>query len=240
MLFDKAKAARRLWLQHGTYFVLRRAVCRVLFPYWGYKLFGKKRSFQFDARSLSFLYHRYNTAWRTERTIEVPIVLDALERIHARSVLEIGNVLRHYVPNIDRLVVDKYEIAEGILNIDVVDYQPDRKFDAIVSISTIEHVGWDEEPREPKKSVEAINHLKSLLNPNGVLLLTLPVGHNSYLDDALVEARVEFHKVTYVERLTQSGRWEERSLDEIKHRTYNNPYPGAGAIAVCEFTQPRT
>jgi hypothetical protein len=57
------------------------------------------------------------------------------------------------------------------------------------------------------------------------------------VDDALAKELVEFDKVTYIERWTQSGRWKERSAEEVKHRMFNNPYPGAGTIAVCEFMQ---
>ena len=35
--------------------------------------------------------------------------------------LEVGNVLRHYRPQLDHLVVDKYEHAPGVLNRDVLD-----------------------------------------------------------------------------------------------------------------------
>ena len=35
------------------------------------------------------------------------------------------------------------------------------KYDLIVTISTLEHVGWDEEPRDPSKVLRAIENLKS-------------------------------------------------------------------------------
>ena len=49
-------------------------------------------------------------------------------------------------------IVDKYEKKKGIINQDIVDYKPDKKYDLIISISTLEHVGWDETPRENYKN----------------------------------------------------------------------------------------
>ena len=67
---------------------------------------------------------------------------------------EIGNVLAHYVET-DHLRVDKYEQAEGVQNLEVLDFDPG-PLDWIIAISTLEHVGWDEEPRDPGKAVRAL------------------------------------------------------------------------------------
>ena len=234
---EKIRSVRLLWAQYGAYFVCRRAACRLAFPYWGYKLLGGKRCFQYDGRSLSYFYHRYNTAWRNERTVEVSIALDALAENTARRVLEIGNVLRHYDADTDHVVVDKYEEAPGVLNVDVTEFRSDRSFDLIVSISTLEHVGWDENPRDPEKPLRAISHLKTLLAPQGRLLITVPMGYNAILEHALEDGRAGFDKITYLERTRQSGLWEERLLDRIERRSFNDPYPGAGPVAVCEYRQ---
>ena len=44
-----------------------------------------------------------------------------------------------------------------MINQDVVDFKTNEKYDLIVSISTLEHVGWDEEPRDDKKISKALN-----------------------------------------------------------------------------------
>ena len=64
--------------------------------------------------------------------------------------LEVGNVLGHYVP-VEHLVVDKYEQAPGVLNDDVADLDLGRQFDLVLAVSTLEHVGLDEETRDPDK-----------------------------------------------------------------------------------------
>jgi hypothetical protein len=90
-------------------------------------------------------------------------------------VLELGSVLSHYFP-IAHDVVDKYEVRPGAINQDIVGFVLQQKYDLIVSISSLEHVGWDEEPRPPKL-LEAINHLRSTCpSPGGSFIASLPVG----------------------------------------------------------------
>jgi len=89
-------------------------------------------------------------------------------------ILEVGNVLAHYYPH-QHDVLDKYEQAPGVMNGDVVDFRPGKLYDLIVSISTLEHVGWDEEPRDPLKFLRGVEHLTTLLAPGGRMLVTLPI-----------------------------------------------------------------
>lgn len=121
--------------------------------------------------------HPYNSTASNERAIELPIAFDFIAG-HT-NVLEVGNVLGHYQ---DRTwaCVDKYEQAPGVTNLDVLDISG--TYDRIVSVSTIEHVGWDEPTRDPAKAIRAITHLRSLLAPGGALLITIPTGWNSFLD----------------------------------------------------------
>jgi len=68
---------------------------------------------------------RYNTTWRNERAIEIPVVYDIVAQ-ETGDILEVGNVLSHYF-HINHDVVDKYEKAEGVTNEDIVDYSPNKK-----------------------------------------------------------------------------------------------------------------
>ncbi|MFK5282271.1 hypothetical protein ACI3PL_22195, partial [Lacticaseibacillus paracasei] len=54
-------------------------------------------------------------------------------------ILEVGNVLSNFMP-CNHIVVDKFEKASGVLNVDIVDYRSTHKFDFIISISTFEHI----------------------------------------------------------------------------------------------------
>jgi hypothetical protein len=67
-----------------------------------------------------------------------------VKRYKERNILEIGNVLSHYFP-VNHDIVDKYEKADGVINQDVVHFYSPKKYDLIVSVSTLEHVGWDED-----------------------------------------------------------------------------------------------
>ena len=60
----------------------------------------------------------------------------------------------------------------------MVPFHPDKQYDLIVSISTLEHVGWEGPHREPGKGLEAFRNLVSLLAPGGVIVLTIPVWLN--------------------------------------------------------------
>jgi len=94
-----------------------------------------------------------------ERAVEIPIIWHIVRENKGKRILEAGNVLSHYF-RVDHDIVDKYERAEDVINEDVVNFQPSKKYDLIVSISTLGHVGWDENPKEPSKILKAIEHLK--------------------------------------------------------------------------------
>ena len=70
-----------------------------------------------------------------------------------------------------------------MINEDIIDFDPGRRYALIVSVSTLEHVGWDEdEPRDPEKVLRAIERLRELLTPSGELLFTVPHGWQTDLD----------------------------------------------------------
>ena len=121
----------------------------------------------------------YNQTILNERSVELAVVFDWLPGKGAG--LEVGNVLAHYGVTGHR-VVDLYERAPGVENVDVFDV--DGRYDWIVAVSTVEHVRWDVE-RDAGGAQAAIKHLRSLLNPGGVMLVTVPLGWNAPLDAVL-------------------------------------------------------
>jgi SAM-dependent methyltransferase len=195
-----------------------------------YKTF-KQHTFKFQGKEYAYLYHAYNRTWDGERTVEVPIVWSALQANREKRVLEVGNVLSHYFPA-SHHIIDKYEVADGVVNIDVVDYRPDAPYDLIVSISTLEHVGWDERVKDPSKIRRAIENLRNHLAPEGEILLTIPFGYNPHLDELVKAGWLEFNKCAYMKRVSLDNKWVEASWEEVEGSTYDEPYPHANAILV--------
>jgi Methyltransferase domain len=199
--------------------------------FWYHRAFSQKK-ISFDGADLSYFYHPHNHTWLNERMIEVPLILYLWQRcrLENKCILEVGNVLSHYFP-IQHDVVDKYEIAPGVINEDITKFQPSRRYDLIISISTLEHVGWDELPQRPEKVLEAITHLKSLLNPKGEIYITLPIGENPYLDEYLREGRIQFDEQYNFIRI---GRMEWRQTDwqNIAFAQHNKPFRFGNAVIV--------
>lgn len=180
----------------------------------------KRRTLEFQGRSYPYFYNAYNPTHTNERVVEIPIAWDEVQRYAPEQTLEVGNVLAHYYP-IRHQVLDKYEQAPGVLNADVVDFQPNRLYNLIVSISTLEHVGWDETPREPDKFLRGVSHLSTLLAPGGVMLVTLPVGYNAAVDHFLAEKMIPFTSVGYLKRDEFGGRWREvAGWDDVMGTVY--------------------
>jgi len=142
---------------------------------------GRQPEFVFDGDAYRYFAHPYNATWTNERSVEIPIARRFLSR-RSGTGLEVGNVLAHY-GDVHHAVIDKYERSDAVLRVDVVDYRPPEALDYIVAVSTLEHVGWDETPRDRDKAVRALAHLRSLLASDGRLLVTCPVGHNPGLDE---------------------------------------------------------
>jgi SAM-dependent methyltransferase len=99
--------------------------------------------------------------------------------------LEVGNVLGHYPGAPERDVCDLWEQGPGVQNVDLFFLR--KHYDWILAISTVEHVRWDAPPRGLDGSLDAIAHLRSLLNPGGRMLLTVPMNHQPKLDIAILE-----------------------------------------------------
>lgn len=201
--------------------------------YCYYAKIKSKESFVFQGRTYRYFYHRYNTTWKNERAVEIPIIWHIVIENYRRGkkILEVGNVLSHYF-HIGHDVVDKYEKAKGVINEDVVNFSSSKKYDLIVSISTLEHVGWDEKPREPDKILRAIKHLKDLLSPGGKIIVTLPLGYNPEIDNFLKDGRLRFDKQYYLKRITKDNKWIETSWDNVRDVKYGEPFPYANGLLI--------
>lgn len=109
-----------------------------------------KTFFLFNKKLYNYYIAPYNNTHRNERKVEIPIIVDYIRKYPTESILEVGNVLSHYFSNATHDIVDKYEQAINVLNEDIVDYGSNKKYDLIISISTLEHVGYEEDNGEYK------------------------------------------------------------------------------------------
>jgi SAM-dependent methyltransferase len=170
-----------------------------------------------------YFYHLYNLTWQNERALEIPVAWSEVQRNAGRRILEVGNVLSWYFP-VEHDVLDKYERASGVINQDIVAFDPPEKYDLVVSVSTMEHVGWDETPRDPPKVLRAVEHLKTLLKPGGQLLLTVPIGYNRALDGFLEDGSLDLGEKRFMKKVSGRPEWveleERQALAEVRGVTY--------------------
>lgn len=143
-----------------------------------YSLF-KQGTFWFNGDEYNYFYHLMNVTFSNERAIEIPIAAGLLDQYKDKWILEVGNVM-HWYHKSKHIVLDKYE--KNCINEDIVDYQHIYKFDLVLSVSTLEHVGYDEVPHDSEKIYKSIENMKTLLRPGGLLFFTIPVGYNPNID----------------------------------------------------------
>jgi SAM-dependent methyltransferase len=221
----------------GIVFVIRMLIS-TFFGYWYYKIFKSKRAFLFQKRKHSYYYHHYNVTWMSERAVEIPIIRGIVDRYTGKRILEIGNVLNHYF-EVNHDVVDKYEGDKNVINQDVVDFETGEKYDLIVSISTLEHIGWDEHlfyhNKEPQKIKRAFDSLLKCLAPDGELVMTYPVGYNPVLDRLTDTGELKWTKILCMKRVSADNAWVETQWSDTKNARYDNPYISANGLVVGYF-----
>lgn len=152
-----------------------------------------KQTFIYQGKHLPYNRIGYNNTG--ERAIEIPIALIFLATLEKKNkILEVGNTLSHYENSLSeyigirpRRIVDKFEIALGVDNVDLMDITSEEKYDAIISVSTVEHIGQGIEPsskaygehiqiRDIEAPLKAIAKIYDLLALGGQALITVPFG----------------------------------------------------------------
>jgi hypothetical protein len=190
-------------------------------------------AFVYEGEPVPYFRHRYNRTWMTERAVEVALAQRAFEAVGRGRVLEVGNVLPHYGTR-GHDVVDKYETAPGVLNADIVDAPLEGKYDLVLSVSTVEHIGLDEPERDPDKARRALERMVGLLAPGGRLWVTLPIGYNLALDGQLRRGELPFTRTTALRRHARPNRWEQVPLDEVWDAAYDRTAWTATGLVVGE------
>jgi hypothetical protein len=179
----------------------------------------------------TYRYLDTDKTWYNERAVEIPIIMKLVRKYLGKNILEIGNVLSHHL-RFEHDITDKYEIAKGVANADVADFTSEKKYDLIVSISTLEHVGWNEKPRDDMKIPRAIENLKTLTSPGKTIVITLPLGYNPVLDNLFKEGALLFSKQYYLLRISKGNVWKEVPWEDVQNARYNAPLPFANALLI--------
>ena len=231
-----------------------------------------KKTFLFKGNNLYYNRIQYNNP--TERAVEVSIGFNFLADVKKSDrVLEVGNVLSYYenllserVGVINRKILDKFEIDIGVDNEDLMNLPSEEKYDAIVSVSTVEHIGQGVDPsgaygestdgRDLEASLKAIAKIYDLLAVEGKALITVPFGvltdggwyiqfSAQYL--ALLKKygipqeaiHTSFLKLINRDPTKDSVKmlWEEVEEIELSNVEYNHPFSCANAIAVIELSK---
>lgn len=192
-------------------------------------IFGFNKTFVFQDKRYKYFYHLYNNTWDNERAIEIPIIMSEIDYFKNKRILEVGNVLSHYF-YINHEVIDKYESYKGVINEDVSFFKPKYKYDLIVSISTLEHVGLDDNIKKPERFIKAIQNLKKIINDSGKILITIPLGFNHYVDNLIINNEIKFNQKNFFKKTSKKNDWEEISLNNIETFKYDCPFPGANIV----------
>jgi dolichol-phosphate mannosyltransferase len=196
--------------KRGVFFLVRHG------PEVLYRSYFKKNIgfFTFQNKKYQYFHHLYNSTCINERAVEIPITWEIVQKYQEGRILEVGNVLSHYFP-CRHDVLDKYEKGDGVINQDVVDFRPSEKYDLIVSISTLEHVGFDEELKDPQKILFAIENLRRILAEGGKMVITLCLGYNFAMDKLLESGALKFTKLYFLKRVSGSNEWKEVNQNEL-------------------------
>lgn len=207
-----------------------------------YALLRTRKDFEFRGRKIPYFIHPYNQTYQNERCVEVALAKDFLSGELNNQTLEVGNVLSHY-GLVGHTVIDKYERHQRVLNEDVLSFRPQQRFLRIVSISTIEHVGWDDEPQKSDGPIQAIRSMYDLLADGGEALITAPIGYNPHLDSLVGTEAIGLISDSWQQyvfrRQARWTHWEETSANAIQGIGYGMPYPAANALWVCFIKKPQ-
>ena len=121
-------------------------------------------TFTLNNKEYNYFYHEYHKTWQNERKVEIALGLKFLE--YYPNLLEVGNVLSHYIET-KHDIVDLYEkstiSSSRYFNEDIMLFNPKKQYDAILSISTLEH------------TKDILASVKKVINLAPIHLITFPI-----------------------------------------------------------------
>lgn len=204
--------------------------------YWYVSHLRSRTRFKYNQEKYQYCANRYNFSWANERSVEIPIFQKILGGQHPQAhILEVGNVMSHYQP-IEHTVLDKYEKSSGVINQDILDFRSAKKYDLIFSISTLEHVGWDEDTKDPTKIEKSLLNLKSILKRKGEIWFSVPLGYNPNLDKQITLQKLPLTEKFFLKRASNfTNVWIEIDESKIRKPRYGKPYPHANIVMIGKY-----
>ncbi|XZN90183.1 MAG: hypothetical protein ACM65M_21500 [Microcoleus sp.] len=231
------------------------------------------RTFTFKGKELYYNRIKFNNP--TERAVEISIAFDFIANLeNTQKILEVGNVLSHYENSLSenmgvrtRRIIDKFEVDLGVENEDLMDLPSAEKYDAIVSISSVEHIGQAGDPsggygektnsRDLEGPLKAIAKIYDLLAVNGKALITVPFGRltdaewyiqfsKEYLEVlwkkyAIPKDAISANYLKLIDRETADDKhymlWREVDVLELRDSEYGWPWSQANSIAIIELSK---
>ncbi len=233
--YYKSKFANRIAYikTYGIFYIVKYGFHKVFahLLHFIFNKFVKKEKFNYQSNLLEVFYNKYRITWANERMIEISIFKHIIDSSKNNSILEVGNVLSHYF-DVSYDILDKYEIMENIINEDIVSFKPNKKYDLIISISTFEHIGYDEEKQEPEKILSVIKHLKSLLTENGKIIFSAPIAYNSNFDNFVFSKKIKLNQITYLNRSKKFNLWSIVNEGTAIKSKYGKPFYCANTVLI--------
>ena len=174
----------------------------------------------------------YGSRGLNERIVELPLVCKYIQEHIGKNILEVGSIFTLLLGDVFD-AVDLTEKGENIINVDIAHYKPNKKYDLILSLSTIEHFGHGDygDEKDPIKLKKALKHIISLLSDEGTFFATAPIGWNLQLDGLIRRKQLPFQDIYFMKRIS-SGVWKQVDLNGALEAKYNYPYPNANAIMI--------
>jgi hypothetical protein len=225
--------AVKAYKRKGLYYVVRFSAITI-FRYllaWYYRKFRSSEEFKFHGNTYRYLFHPYVTTWRNERAFVIPIIWDIVKksREQEKRILEVGNVLSYYF-KVDHDILDKYDTMDGVINEDVVDFNPLKRYDLIISIFTLSSVGGYKD-KDLNKVLRAINNLDRLLAPGGQIVTVLELGYNPETDKLLKSGELRFDKHYYLKQIS-GYRWKEVDGLDFNEVKYDKSIPSPNRVVI--------
>lgn len=208
------------------------------------------------ARSIERRSHFEYQPGFSEQTIEYPLFYQSIEPgVH--TVLDFGcveNILPIVLCNLGYEVYgldfQEYPFTHPkfqFIRADVLSWNPPiEKFDTVVSISTVEHVGlsYSGDPENPQGDRIAVENLWKSLKKKGKLFITLPAGsphtergYRTYDSKSIQKLVPGIERVRFFLKDARHGHWHLESdvnvIDNLRYGDYSSLYP-TEAVAIIE------